>query len=87
VPGGEPLQERDVDVLATAEDVVHKSSRDPGALRHVLDRDQAVAALGEQRVGVVEDLVALRGRVQASVGPRALTTASVRGIGNSSTNY
>ena len=41
-----------------AEVVVHEPAGDAGAARDVLDRDLVVGALGEQRVGRVEDLVA-----------------------------
>ena len=56
--GDEPVEQRDVDLLAAAEVVVHEPARDAGGVRDVLDRDLVVAALGEQRVGRVEDLFA-----------------------------
>ena len=56
--GGEPLEQPDVDRLAAAEVVVHEPAGNAGGARDVLDRDLVVGALGEQRVGRVEDLVA-----------------------------
>ena len=56
--GAEPLEQPDVDVLATAEVVVHEPAGDAGGARDVLDRDLVVGALGEQHVGGVEDLLA-----------------------------
>ncbi len=49
----------------------------PAERRDVLDRDLLVAALGEQRVGGVEDLVAPRGGVEALVS-RAVCSWSKR---------
>ena len=54
----EPLEQRDVDLLAAAEVVVHEPAGYAGGARDVLDRDLVVGALGEQRVGRVEDLLA-----------------------------
>ena len=56
--GAEPLHQGDVDLLAAAEVVVHQPARDPSGARDVLDQHLLVPALGEQRVGGVEDLVA-----------------------------
>jgi hypothetical protein len=65
--GAEPLEQRDVDVVAAAEVVVHEPAGDAGGARDVLDRDLVVGALGEQRVGGVEDLFAPLGGVEAAV--------------------
>ena len=64
--GAEPLEQRDVDLLAAAEVVVHEPAGDAGGARDVLDRDLVVAALGEQRVGRVEDLVAPLSGIEAA---------------------
>ena len=64
--GAEPLEQPDVDLLATAEVVVHESAGDAGGARDVLDRDLVVGALGEQRVGRVEDLFAPLSRIEAA---------------------
>ena len=65
--GAEPLEQRDVDVVATAEVVVHEPAGDAGGAGDVLDRDLVVGALGEQRVGGVEDLFAPLGGIEAAV--------------------
>jgi hypothetical protein len=64
--GTEPLEQRDVDLFATAEVVVHKPPGDAGGAGDVLDRHLVVAALTEQRIGSVEDLFAALCRVEAS---------------------
>ena len=64
--GAEPLEQPDVDVLAAAEVVVHEPAGDAGGAGDVLDRDLVVGALGEQRVGRVEDLVAPLAGVEAA---------------------
>ncbi len=56
--GADPLDQRDVDLLAPAEVVVHEPAGDAGGTRDVLDRDLVVRALGEQRVRGVQDLLA-----------------------------
>jgi len=63
---------------------MHEAARDTGGLRNVLDRDLLVPALGEQRVGGVEDLVAMLVRAQAMVFRRVVQTATVRKFGGPS---
>ena len=80
----ESLQQPDVDLLAAAEVVVDEAAGDAGRLRDVLDRDLVVAALGEQDVGRVEDLIAALPRVEAAeLG--VFIAASLQPIGNPST--
>ena len=54
-------------LLAAAEVVVHEPPGDAGGVGDLLDRDLVVAALGEQRVGGVEDLLAPLARVEPAV--------------------
>ena len=82
--GAEPLEQRDVDLLATAEVVVHQPAGDAGGARDVLDRDLLVAALGEQLVGRVEDLVAPLSGVEAAAF-RRVHKATLNVIGDPST--
>ena len=78
----EPFEQRDVDLRASAEVVVHQAARDTCRAGDVLDRDLFVATLGEQVVGRVEHLFApLRG-VEAAVLPRRAHQSSVPGIGD-----
>ena len=76
--GAEPLEQRDVDLLAAAEVVVHEPPGDAGGARDVLDRDLVVAALGEQLVGRVEDLLAPPGGCEAAVLRRRAHKASLK---------
>ena len=59
-------QQPDVDLFAAAEVVVDQPAGDAGGAGDVLDRDLVVAALGEQRVGRVEDLFAPLAGVEAA---------------------
>ena len=83
--GAEPLEQRDVDLLAAAEVVVHEPAGDAGGARDVLDRDLVVAALGEQRVGGVEDLVAPLPGIEAAELRRRVHNASLNVVGDLST--
>jgi hypothetical protein len=69
--GAELFEQSDVDVLAAAEVVVHEPAGDAGGGGDVLDRDLVVGALGEQRVGRGEDLLASLPRVEPAVLRRA----------------
>ena len=79
--GAEPFEQPDVDVLATAEVVVHEPAGDAGGAGDVLDRDLVVGALGEQRVGGVEDLLASLLGAETAVFRRA-DNASLMIIGD-----
>jgi hypothetical protein len=61
--------------------VVHEPAGDAGGGGDVLDRDLVVGALGEQRVGGVEDLVAPLAGVEAVV-LRRVDNASLILIGD-----
>src|SRR5688572_873143 len=64
--GGEPFEQRNVDLRASPEVVMHQAARDTGRTCDVLDRDLLVAPFDEQVVGRVEHLLTpLRG-VQAA---------------------
>jgi hypothetical protein len=81
--GAESFEQADVDVVATAEVVVHEPARDASRVGDVLDRDLIVGALGEQRVGGVEDLVASLLGIEAAV-PRRVHKWSLRVVGEPS---
>ena len=82
--GAEPLEQRDVDLLAAAEVVVHEPARDAGGAGDVLDRDLVVGALGEQRVGRVEDLFAPLCGIEAAVLRRRVHKESLNVVGDPS---
>ena len=71
--GRRAVRAADVDLLASAEVVVHEPAGDPGGARDVLDRDLVVGALGEQRVGCVEDLLAPLPGAEAAVPGEFIT--------------
>jgi len=61
--------------------VVHEAAGDAGGAGDVLDRDLVVGALGEQRVGGVEDLLATLLGAETAVFRRA-DNASLMIIGD-----
>jgi hypothetical protein len=64
---------------------VHEPAGDAGGGGDVLDRDLVVGALGEQRVGGVEDLLAPLLRAETAVF-RCADDASLIVVGDSSTS-
>jgi hypothetical protein len=64
--------------------MVHEAAGDAGRAGDVLDRDLVVCALGEQRIGGVEDLLAALLGAETAVFRRA-DNASLMIIGDPST--
>ena len=83
--GADSFQEREVHLLPTAEVVMHEPACHTSGGRDVLDGGPLIAALGEQRVRGIEDLVAPFGGAQAKCTRPAASCSKHRTIDKSST--